>query len=139
MQPVDEQKVREAIRMLDQEVPREGAKVRLRQYGGGPDEGELIANQKGYLRLGIECLKAAFGPTKGDANSGGVEVDLEYLVTNDSTINFDWFERREMELMKPEIAKSSGWLVGIAILIVFVVLGVFTLIGIGTVISWLAA
>ena len=59
---MDERRVREAIDLLDAEVPRAGARVRLHQYGGGPDEGQIVANETGYLRLGVEFLKAAFVP-----------------------------------------------------------------------------
>jgi hypothetical protein len=77
---------------LDELVPRDGACVTLRQYGGGPDESRITANQRGYLRLGIEFLKAAFAPTNKE---NSLKADIGYLLTEDSDVGFDWFERRE--------------------------------------------
>src|SRR5688572_15306493 len=59
---VDERKVQDAIAFLDEEVPRGHARVKLDQYGGGPDESRIIANKDGFLRLGVEFLKAAYAP-----------------------------------------------------------------------------
>ena len=67
---MDEDKIKAIIKQLDDEVPREGAKVILEQYGGGPDESQIVANQKGYLRLGVEFLKAAFAKRKSISKKG---------------------------------------------------------------------
>jgi len=72
---------------LDDLVPRDGACVTLRQYGGGPDESRITANQRGYLRLGIEFLKAAFAPTNKE---NSLKADIGYLLTEDSDVGFDW-------------------------------------------------
>jgi hypothetical protein len=91
---MDQARVKELISALDSEVPREGAKVRLHQYGGGPDESQVQANPAGYLRLGIEFLKAAY--QEPDAKSPhAVDVDLDYMLLPGSTIHFGWFERTE--------------------------------------------
>jgi len=82
----------ELVSKLDALVPRDGARVSLAQYGGGPDESRVIANQRGYLRLGIEFLKAAFAPHE---KQHLVKADIRYLLTEDSDVSFDWFERRE--------------------------------------------
>ena len=50
----------------------------------------------GFLRLGVELLKAAFAPTGHGGEPNAVEVDIDYLVTADSSINFDWCERKEL-------------------------------------------
>src|SRR4051812_14714301 len=81
----------ELVSKLDALVPRDGARVSLAQYGGGPDESRVIANQRGYLRLGIEFLKAAFAPHEKHL----VKADIRYLLTEDSDVSFNWFERRE--------------------------------------------
>ena len=132
---MDEPRIQEAIAFLDREVPREGARVRLDQYGGGPDESQLIANQTGYLRLGIELLKAAFRPTGERAS---VEVEIEDLVTSDSKIHFDWFERREPSESGtlPTQARSAFLPIATGIALLAVFLG---LLGVGliTVVRWL--
>lgn len=58
--PLNDAYIKELIENLDQSVSSEGAAVRLDQYGGGPDESQITGNRVGYLRLGIEFLKAAY-------------------------------------------------------------------------------
>src|SRR5688572_3123919 len=102
--PYDPVQIADMIESLDREVPREGAWVEMEQYGGGPDEGQIVANRLGFLRLGIEFLKAGIAndPHGSDAaGPRGAPIDLEYLVTPDSTINFDWFELRESPQERP--------------------------------------
>ena len=80
--------LRSVVSALDESVPRDGSWIQLTQYGGGPDEGKITGNRNGYRRLGIEFLRA----TLDDDPEQGFGVDLEYLVSPDSTINFDCFE-----------------------------------------------
>lgn len=47
---------------IHRKVPRYGAKVRTHIYGSGENESLIIADRLGYLRLGIEFLKAIFPP-----------------------------------------------------------------------------
>jgi hypothetical protein len=58
------------------------------QQGGGPDESKVGGNLSGYQRLGIEFLKA----TLRDDPTQPFDVNLDYLVSEESTIGFDWFE-----------------------------------------------
>ena len=62
-------------------------------------------------------------------------VDLDYLVTSDSTVDFDWFERRE-----PDAASTfdaGGYVVPVIILGIFLSLFGFAAIGLYTVANWL--
>ena len=125
------------ITELDAVVPKDGARVQLSQYGGGPDESRVIATQQGYLRLGVEFLRAAYAAPSGDAPTQ-IVVDLDYLLTEDSDIGFDWFERVE-SLPVPASSTSSGssfWpaAFGIAAGVCFLIL---LLVGFVTVIQWL--
>lgn len=97
MGETETRRVAELIKELDVLVPPERAEVRLRQHGESPDECQIIANPEGYLRFGIEMMKGAFAMTSGDTlgASQKIDVDLDYLITDDSTVYFDWFERVE--------------------------------------------
>ncbi len=99
MNSLDTEHIKKMVAELDAAVPREGARVHLSQYGGGPDESKVVANQRGYLRLGIEFLRAAFAPPSPKSKNM-IDADLRYMLTEDSTVGFDWFERRE-ELSTP--------------------------------------
>jgi hypothetical protein len=103
---IEEEELRKIISRLDECIPKDGAIVKLAQYGGGPDEGMIVGNKRGYLRLGVEFLKGAIAePTR---NSKGDEkvipVDLEYMIQSGSSINFDWFER--LEDIEPDIIRK---------------------------------
>ena len=134
---MDECRVREAIDVLDAEVPRTGARVRLHQYGGCPDEGQIVANETGYLRLGVEFLKAAFAPPGQNREPAGIKVDIAYLLTSDSSINFDWFERRQVPI--PERPFSTSRFVPIIVIGGLAAFALLALIGVITVVRWLAA
>ena len=88
----NESRVEELVQELDTIVARDAARVHLRQYGGGPDETQIIANRSGYLRLGIEFLKA--GVAVPDEKLS-VPLDFEYLLTSDSDVSINWAEQRD--------------------------------------------
>lgn len=129
--------VQKLITELDAFIQKDGARVQLSQYGGGPDESRVIATQQGYLRLGIEFLRAAFAPPDAKAPTQ-ITVDLDYLLTDDSDIGFDWFERVESLPLAASSASSgsSFWpaAFGIAAGVCFIIL---LLVGFVTVIQWL--
>jgi hypothetical protein len=83
----DESRLRQIIENLEQSVSKEGAYVKITLYGGGLSETKIVANRNGYLRLGIEFLKAAFAENI-------IDIDLDYLLKK-STVYIDWFERTE--------------------------------------------
>lgn len=132
---MDKERIQDAIALLEREVPREGARVNLHQYGGGPDEGQVIANETGYLRLGIEFLKAAFAPAEPN-RANTVQVDIAYLMTPDSDMNFDWFERREPS--RDDRAASKGRLIPTLLLSALVATAILAIIGLVATVRWLA-
>lgn len=130
----DENELRSIISALDEFVPRGGSWIQLTQSGGGPDEGQILGNRNGYRRLGIEFLRA----TLDDDPEKGFGVDLEYLVSPDSTINFDWFELSDTPTRAP---LKSTWLdrvMPIGCLTSFVMATIIFIIGLGTVFQWIA-
>ncbi len=121
---------------LDAAVPRQGARVQLMQYGGFANESQIVATQLGYLRLGIELMRAAFAPPMRSSKDK-IDIDLRYLMTLDSSVVFDRFERREnLPLGTRERPPLIQLVPAILTLIAF---GCIVLVGIGarTVISWI--
>lgn len=104
---MDEEDIRLAIEKLDLGIPKDGAIVRFQQYGGGPDESKMEANESGYLRLGVELLKAAYSKKSYKTEGNSIFVDLEYLVSPDSDVDFDWFERNDS--LKPFETQEESW------------------------------
>ncbi|QDT03864.1 hypothetical protein K227x_22490 [Rubripirellula lacrimiformis] len=130
----DDTDLRSIISALDDSVPRDGSWVQLTQYGGGPDEAKMTGNRNGYRRLGIELLQA----TLNDDSEQGFGVDLEYLVSPDSTINFDWFELSDTHSSTKPTNRWFDRVMPIGCLTVFAVAVIIFAIGVGTVIQWIA-
>lgn len=136
MNSPDSKQIKKLVDDLDAAVPRAGARVHLSQYGGGPDESKMVANQQGYLRLGIELLQAAMAPPSPQSQEQ-IQLDLRYLLTDDSTIGFDWFERREDLAAATRAERKPSRLVS-AILVLGLVAGlILAMIGFGTVLVWM--
>ena len=136
MIPTDIEQIKKLVADLDAAVPRDGAQVCLLQYGGGPDESKVLANQRGYLRLGIEFLQAAFAPASSKSPQT-IQADLRYLLTDNSTIGFDWFERREdISIGRNADRKVNRFVPVISVAVLSLGL-FFAIIGLVTVIGWM--
>ena len=85
--------IKKLVDQLDMLVPKENAKVLMTQYGGGPDESKLVANERGYLRLGIEVMKLSFA--KKGVENDLVILETDYLIHPGSTVEFRWCERKD--------------------------------------------
>jgi hypothetical protein len=128
--------LKKLVAEIDSLVPTDGAQVQLSQYGGGPDESRVIANQRGYLRLGIEFLKAAFAPH--DAHRPHfITAGIRHLLSEDSDIGFDWFERREdLPTVRSRQSRFARFIPFVVFPILFAI-AVCALVGFITIIRWL--
>ncbi len=137
----EQEKIRCLVDQLDQLVPRQGAHVRLEQYGGGPDEGRFVANQTGFLRFGIEFLKGGLVRHQDQEVplQRATTVDLDYLVSENSVIGFDEFVLNDALSADRPTTSSRANLAGLALgvgclaLVIFAV--IVLLLGIG---QWLS-
>lgn len=157
---MDSEEIERIVQTLDAAVPRDGAHVRIEQLDSGPNETVVAANRTGYLRLGIELLKAAFAaeraPTPEDAPAqeegrgeqptedpskpalASIVVDLDYLLTPDSMVRFTGFERGELEVRDtPAGSAPSHKLLTVGCLILAAVGVFFAVIGFSEVLSWI--
>jgi hypothetical protein len=137
MSSPDTEQIKKMVTELDLAVPREGARVHLSQYGGGPDESKVVGNQRGYLRFGIEFLRAAFAPPSAKSEAM-IDADLRYLLTEDSDFGFDWFERREDLPTGIQAEQKPRRFVPAIITLVLISGLILAIIGLGTVISWMS-
>jgi len=92
--------IRRIVDELDKSISKENARVSLQRYGGEVEDAFIVATERGYLRLGVEFLKAGIAPYASPDKTLGkrpfaIEVELDYLITEDSDVNFDYFERCE--------------------------------------------
>ena len=131
--------IKHVIAKLQQLCPSGDAKVRIRIYGGSADESRLEANQAGYLRMAVECLKAADAPFS-DATAKEpftIEADWSDMFTEDSDVQIDWFERRE-DFTSPSVKSTvmDQVIPGIFGILVFAGV-VFAVVGVVATIIWL--
>jgi hypothetical protein len=143
MMLTDEERIRQLIEELDQLTPRDGACVRLEQYGSGPDEGRFVANLTGYLRFGIEFLKGGIArPQSTEPSHSAVHVDLEYLLCSDSVIGFDEFIRDDALANGRKSQNATGSFVGrvlaVGITTACVLMVALAVVGIIAVVQWLS-
>ena len=90
------------IEELHSGVPKENALVSFAQYGGGPDESNIVGTREGYQRLGIELLRMGTVDDIDSFNEKNKEnqITLDYMVSENSDIQFDWFEVKENQKLK---------------------------------------
>ena len=119
---------------LDRGILKENARVSLQRYGGDLDEAFIVATERGYLRMGVEFLKAGLTPYLHTEKSRGkrpneINVDLEYLITEDSDVQFDYFERTENIKIETYQKSWMDKLIPIAVLGVIILILGFALVG----------
>ncbi len=98
--------IEELVDELDRLIPREGAKLRM------PADADGIATagtRLGYLRLGVELLRAGLSPsTETEAGAHRIPLDVEYLLTPDSVPPFERCEIDEDVERRPPRRKELG-------------------------------
>lgn len=131
---MDRDRIASLVARLDELVPRQGASVVLQPHGGGADESQIVANELGFLRLGVDIMRGTLQADTSDAAAQILNVDIDYLFSPESPIRVDAF------LLAPNLtpppAESRDWSVITAIgcLILYAgILGVF-IVGIATVV-----
>ena len=136
------EEIKHLVSELDKKVSKDNAFAYLDCIDHDVTEGIFKSNRKGYLRLGIEFLKAAFAPyldQKGKEKT--IKFDLDYIIRRDSPVNFVEFERLEKDQM-PEEPKESSFrfrdsMLCIGCATVILIFGFIFALGIKEFISWL--
>lgn len=135
MAVTDDVLIQSLVKQLDEAVPREGH-VEVLGSAYDDESQRLRANRLGYLRLGVELLKAAYAPPARADKPERVELDVAYL-TGVENCGF-YFERCEDEdVWRPVYSEPPGALSQIAggAVVLFLV-GTF-LAGAFTIVRWL--
>ena len=135
--------IRRVVDELDKCIPKENAKVSLQKYGGDLDEAFIVANERGYLRLGVEFLKAGLAPHVPAGKTLGkrphaIEVDLEYLITEDSDVHFNYFERTEDVTVETYQASWVDRVIPAVILSAMVAIFALAVVGLVTIVKALS-
>jgi hypothetical protein len=130
------EEIQQRIEELDSNTPKNDAEVLIYYEEEGQDC-EFIGNRSGYLRLGVEMLKAAIAPL--DAGAIFTPISIDYLLPNQRSLRVKRFTRQEdVQAALPPL-RTSTWKTkaqGAGCLLVVIFLILCTLIGIGQVFTW---
>jgi len=133
---MDLHEIKRVVDELDKSIGKDNAKVSLQKYGGDLDEAFIVATERGYLRLGVEFLKAGLAPYVTAEKSLGkrpyaIDVEIDYLITEDSDVHFDYFERSDDVTVKTYQESWADRIIPVAILGVIIFVLVLAVVGLG--------
>jgi len=128
------QELRELVDQLDRLIPKEGAKLRI---PADPDGNTTIGTQRGYLRLGVELLRAGLTPTAAaEPEIPQLPLDIGYLLTPDSETPFDLCEIDENVDQLPARSRKLGPLGQLVAALVTVAALALIVLGAVAALSW---
>jgi len=132
---MDKVEMSDLINSLDSAVPKENSHFAIYTYGGGTDESFTQGNSNGYLRFGIEFLKA--GLIALDDKKDETDAELGYLINEDSDFHCHYFIVSD----EPRAAEyESDWkdyfVPGAFVVCLFLIL-IMAAIGFGSVVRFL--
>jgi hypothetical protein len=121
------------VNRLDQDISRDNAKITIQKYGGDLSESFVVGTPNGYLRLGVEFLKAGLAP-HASPEKPAIDVDVEYLIDDDSDVQFDYFERKDQLTIQTYQSSFVHKLIPLVLLAIVVSVLVLAIVGLRTVI-----
>jgi hypothetical protein len=129
---IGEAELDELVLRLDNLVPKEGAHLTI---PADPDGNATVGNRLGYLRFGVEMLRAALRPVPGsDEAPPRILPNLDYLLTTGSEAPFDLCEIDESIVSRPPVASKLGAVGQLAAGVL--VVGAIILLLIGALVVW---
>ncbi len=133
---MDDSEIQERVNELDAGITKDDAKL-LIYYEEEGQSCEIIGNRKGYLRAGVEMLKAAITPL--GPNEFITPLDLNYLIGQRSLIVKRVIRQEDVEAALPPL-QSKSWktnAIGIGCLAIVIFGIICALMGLDDVFTWL--
>lgn len=98
------------IEELEKSVSKESAVIRLEAFDSAGDDHKvrIVGNRDGFLRLGVEFLKAGVA-LRDPKRPDHVGVDLSYLLHPSSDVYIDWFELRD-DVKRASPPRWTDWI-----------------------------
>jgi hypothetical protein len=137
---MDDSEIQHLINELDAAVTKDDAKLLIHWAGHQKYDGELyelVANRKGYLRAGVELLKAALVPL--DPRDIFTPINIDYLIVPGSVGIKRITRQEDVEAALPP-PRESSWkntIAGVGCLAVMVFFALCAIVGLYHVIGWL--
>ncbi len=135
---MEDEDIQRLVDELDASVNREGARLLIYCEHPEPDSCELIGNRQGYLRAGVEFLRAALVPlAPGDSIT---PIKLDYLIGYDRSLHVTRLTRQEDVYAALPPVKKNSWrdkIIGIGCLVLVISFAICGFIGVGQVFSWI--
>jgi hypothetical protein len=135
---MDDEDIRQRVDDLDAAVGREGARLLIYCESPDQDSCEFIGNRQGYLRAGIELIRAALAPlAPGDSIT---PIKIDYLIGYDRSLQVKRLTRQEDVYAGLPGVRENSWkdkIIGIGCLALVIFFGVCGFIGVGQVFSWI--
>lgn len=120
------------VERLDRLVPKEDAHLTIPAAAGADS---TVGDRRGYLRFGVEMLRAALRPVAADEElPARIAPQLDYLLTPGSKPPFELCEIDESIASRPPVASALGAFGQLGAAIVAV--GVIILLFIGANVAW---
>ena len=134
---MDEDDIRRSVSALDAAIEKQGAQLLI----SCDDDNvycEFVANKAGYLRAGIELLRAAVEPL--DPGDFVTSTDLNYLVGKRGLLVKRLTRRDDVEAAFQPIKRKATWkqgAAGVGCVTLLVCLVGLTLIGLLQLVAWI--
>lgn len=130
------------ISKLEPGVSKDTALFEIYQYGGGPDESFVKANQEGLQLFAIELLKASLKveQTVSDPSKTSIQIEHEEILENgDIGIHYiePTLEKRQPSPKRPPENNWKDTLIKGGCISIAVIIIVATIIGLISIFKWL--
>jgi hypothetical protein len=135
---MDDDEIRRRADELDAAIAKDDGQFLIYCEDFDEQRVEFVGNRKGYLRVGIEMIRAAISPL--GPNKSITPISIDYLIRSSRSLSVTRLTRQEdVESALPPLKKHT-WkhkAAGIVCITVVILLAVCTFIGIGQVGVWI--
>lgn len=134
---MDRKRIDEILVELDHLIPVGNSEVLIEQFGGGNEELRIVGTETGYLRFRLEFMRAAFARHTSDGNfpNAIVGVDIDSVLSKESSVSFDCIERIEKLDQRFKNSRANSFF-GYVVVLILGLLFVMTVVGFITTLRW---
>jgi len=106
---MDNERIEQALKEIENSLPMGQAQVRFDVYGGGVDESFIRGSRAGITRLGVRLIRAALQAAQQKSINGGdqIESNLDDIVHPESDVKFDWIELSDNLEGEPQVRQRT--------------------------------